>query len=170
MVVRRRKGERSWSSTQTRLADGAVESVQRMTFPQPVVEYSEAGARRLSELYWRELRRATLGVIRTTPGGDGLEIRVLGHGPALLRFGRPDEAVDEDIVSCSYAIRGGLLAREPAGSIRFTQEGGSGAVAVTSAVEGFLPRLGVLYAPVQSRLHVAVGRWYFNRLSREAAR
>ncbi len=159
-----REGE--WSSTQVRLSDGAVESVQRMAFPRPVVEHSQAGARRLGDLYWRELRRATLGVIRATECDDELEIRLLGRGPALLRFGLPEHAVDPNTVRCTYAIQGGLLARAPAGSIRFTQQGVD-AVSVTSAVEGFLPRLGVLYAPVQSRLHVALGRRYFSRLRRE---
>lgn len=161
--------ERSWSSTQTRLADGAVESVQRMTFPAPVVEHSDAGARRLGDLYWRELRRSTLGALRTIERADHLEIRVLGRGPALLRFSRGEEAVTADTVICRYAILGGLLARAPAGSIRFSQEG-TDAVAVTSAVEGFLPRLGVAYAPIQSRLHVAFGRRYFACLRREAKR
>jgi len=158
-----------WSSTHTRLSDGAVESVQRTMFRRPVVEHSQAGARRLGEVYWRELRRATFGVMRTTHSGDGLEIRLLGRGPALLRFGCPEQAVDANTVSCTYAIRGGLLARAPAGSIRFTQEG-LGTVAVTSTVEGFLPRIGVLYAPVQSKVHIALGRRYFYRLRREARR
>jgi hypothetical protein len=140
-----------------------------MTFARPVVEHSPAGARRLGELYWRELRRATLGVIRPTYRDGELEIRLLGRGPALLRFGCPEQAIDPTRVSCSYAIRGGLLARAPAGSIRFTQEGVE-TVAVTSEVEGFLPRLGVLYAPVQSRLHVALGHRYFSRLRRESRR
>ncbi|MFZ1879228.1 MAG: hypothetical protein WAU41_03595 [Gaiellaceae bacterium] len=95
-----------------------------------------------------------------------MEIRLFGRGPALLRFGLPEHAVDANTVRCTYAIQGGLLARAPAGSIRFTQQGVH-AVSVTSAVEGFLPRLGVLYAPVQSRLHVALGRRYFSRLRRE---
>lgn len=105
--------------------------------------------------------------MRTTQCDDELEVRLLGRGPALLRFGYPEHAIDANTVSCSYAIRGGLLTRAPAGSLRFTQEG-VGAVAVTSAVAGFLPRLGLLYAPVQSRLHVALGRRYFSRLRREA--
>jgi hypothetical protein len=138
-----------------------------MTFPRPVVEHTSAGAQKLGDLYWREVRRATLGLVRTTVRNEELEMRVLGRGPALLRFGRPEEAIDTETVSCSYPIRGGLLARAPAGSLRFTQQG-LGSVAVTSAVEGFLPRLGVLYAPVQSRLHVALGRRYFSRLRREA--
>jgi hypothetical protein len=157
----------SWSSTNARGTDGAVESVQRMTFPSPAVEHTSAGAQKLGELYWRELRRVTLGLVKMTWRDDELEMRVLGRGPALLRFGRPEESIDTETVSCSYPIRGGLLARAPAGSLRFTQQG-LGPVAVTSAVEGFLPRLGVLYAPVQSRLHVALGRRYFSRLRREA--
>lgn len=138
-----------------------------MTFPRPVVEHNPAGARRLGELYWGELRRATLGLVQTTLHDDELEMRLLGRGPALLRFGRPEEAIDTETVTCSYPIHGGLLARARAGSLSFTQQG-LGSVAVTSAVEGFLPRLGVLYAPVQSRLHVALGRRYFSRLRREA--
>ena len=159
----------SWSSRQTRLVDGAVESVQRMTFPAPVVERTKAGARKLGDVYWRELRRSTLGVFRTSTANDEFEIRLLGRGPALLRFSRGEEAVSADTVSCRYPIVGGLLARGPAGSIRFTQQG-TDVVAVTSAVEGFLPRLGVIYAPVQSRIHVALGRRYFTRLQREAGR
>jgi hypothetical protein len=161
--------EQSWSTTQACLADGAVESAQRMTFPAPVVERTEAGARKLGDLYWRELRWCTFGVLRTIAGGDQFEIRLLGRGPALLRFSRGEVAVSADTVTCRYAILGGLLARAPAGSIRFTQEG-TDAVAVTSAVEGFLPRLGVFYAPVQSRLHVALGRRYFARLQRDGER
>jgi hypothetical protein len=132
-----------------------------------VVEHNPVGARRLTDLYWRELRRTTLGLVRTTPRGDELEIRLLGRGPALLRFGRPERTIDAETVSCTYPIQGGLLARAPAGSLRFTQQGRH-VVTVTSAVEGFLPRLGVLYAPVQSRIHVALGRRYFSRLRREA--
>jgi hypothetical protein len=138
-----------------------------MTFPRPVVQHDAAGARRLGDLYWRELRRATFGVMQTTVRDDELEIRLLGRGPALLRFGRPQRVIDEESVSCTYPIHGGLLARAPAGSLRFTQQG-LGAVSVSSAVEGFLPRLGVLYAPVQSRLHVALGRRYFSRLGQDA--
>src|SRR5690348_8347170 len=114
-----------------------------MTFPAPVVDHNQAGARRLGHLYWRELRRSTLGVVVATESDHELKIRLFGRGPALLRFGRPEQAIDAKSVSCTYAILGGLLARAPAGSIRFTQKG-VGVVAVTSAVEGFRPRVGIL--------------------------
>ena len=172
--------ERSWSSTQTRSAAGAFESVQRIVFPMPVVERSAAGAERLGELYWRELERSTFGVIRVVRVDmDGLEIRLLGTRPALLRFGQPVHTVSSNSVSCLYPIRGGLLARVPAGSITFTQRG-LDAVEVSSAITEFFPRLavrrhrlrwpGLLYPQIQARLHVALGRRYFARLRREAVR
>jgi hypothetical protein len=169
----------SWSSTQTRSASGAFESVQRITFPSPVVERSDAGARRLGELYWQEVERSTFGIIRAHAGADGLKVRLLGLGPALLRFGQPTHVVSSTSVSCRYPIRGGLLARTPAGAISFTQTG-SDAVEVSSAITEFFPRLaarrqwrrwqGLLYPQIQARLHVALGRRYFARLWRDAVR
>jgi hypothetical protein len=168
----------SWSSTQTRSPSGAFESVQRTSFSTPVVERSAAGAKLLGDVYWREVQRSTFGVIRVRRSADGLDVRLLGVGPALLRFGRPEHAVSSNIVRCLYPIRGGLLARTPGGSISFTQTG-SDVVEVSSAVAGFFPRLaprrswrwrGVLYPQVQARLHVALGRRYFARLLQEARR
>jgi hypothetical protein len=171
--------ERSWSSTQTRSPTGAFESVQRIAFPAPVVERTAAGARRLGELYWREVERSTFGVIRARAGADGLEVRLLGIRPALLHFAQPKHAVSSGLVSCLYPIRGGLLARAPAGSISFTQTG-SDVVEVSSAIAGFFPRLaarrqwrrwnGLLYSQIQARLHVALARRYFARLRQEAHR
>jgi hypothetical protein len=164
---------------QTRSPSGASESVQRIAFPAPVVERSAAGARRLGEVYWCEVERSTFGVIRARAGTGGLEVRLLGISPALLRFGHPEHSVRPNSVSCLYPIRGGLLARAPAGSISFTQSG-SDVVEVTSAIEGFFPRLaarrrwrrwnGLLYPQIQARLHVALGRRYFARLWRDARR
>jgi hypothetical protein len=171
--------ERSWSSTHTRSPAGAFESVQRIALPAQVVERSSAGARRLGELYWCEVERSTFGVIRSHSDAGGLEVRLLGIGPALLRFGQPEHVVSSRSVSCLYPIRGGLLARSPAGSISFTQTG-LDTVEVSSAIKGFFPRLavrhpcrrwhGLLYLQVQARLHVALGRRYFARLSQEANR
>jgi hypothetical protein len=170
---------RPWSSTQTRSPSGAFESVQRTAFSTPVVERSTAGAKLLGEVYWCEVERSTLGLIRTRRSAEGLDLRLLGVGPALLRFGRPEPTVSSTIVRCLYPIRGGLLVRTPGGSISFTQTG-SDAVEVSSAIAGFFPRLapqrqgrrghGLLYPHVQARLHVALGRRYFARLCREARR
>ena len=169
----------SWSSTQTRSPSGAFESVQQASFPTPVVERSTAGAMRLGEVYWREVQRATLGVIRPRRCAHGLDLRLLGLGPALLRFGRPEHAVDSTSVRCLYPIRGGLLVRTPGGSISFAQTG-TEAVEVSSAIAGFFPRLaprrqgrrwqGLLYPQLQARLHVALSRRYLDRLRQDAQR
>jgi len=169
----------SSSSIHTRSPSGAFESVQRTAFSTPVVERSAAGAKLLGDVYWREVQRSTLGVIRARGSADGLDVRLLGVGPALLRFGRPEHAVSSTMVRCVYPIKGGLLVRTPGGSISFTQTG-SDVVEVSSAIAGFFPRLaarrpgrrwhGLLYPQVQARLHVALGRRYFARLSQEARR
>lgn len=150
-----------------------------MAFPTPVVERSVSGARRLGELYWCVVERSTFGVIRARAGADVMELRVLGVGPALLRFGEPEHVVSSTFVSCLYPIRGGLLARAPAGSISFTQTG-LDVVEVDSTIRGFFPRLatrrqrrrwkGLLYPQIQVRLHVALGRRYFAHLWRDADR
>lgn len=169
----------TWSSSQAQSPSGAFESVQRAELPAPVVERSAAGARRLGELYWHELERSTVGLIRARPAAGAPQLRLLGLGPALLRFGQPELAVSPSSVSCLYPIHGGLLARTPAGSISFTQTGSDG-VEVRSAISGFYPRLaagpdrprwnGLLYPQLQARLHVALGRRYFARLWRLASR
>jgi hypothetical protein len=169
----------TWSSSQAQAPSGAFESVQRVELPAPVVERSAAGARRLGELYWRELERSTLGLIRARATAGAPQLRVLGFGPVLLRFGQPELAVGSSSVSCLYPIKGGVLARTPAGSISFTQTGLED-VEVCSAIRGFFPRLaarphrprwnGLLYPQIQARLHVALGRRYFARLWQEARR
>jgi hypothetical protein len=176
MSMRRRRPG-TWSSSQARSPSGAFESVQRVELPAPVVERSTDGAKRLGELYWRQLERSTLGLVRARPAAGAPQLRLLGRGPALLRFGPPELAVSSSSVSCLYPIRGGVLARTPAGSISFTQTGLDD-VEVRAAIAEFFPRLasrsdrrrwnGLLYPHVQARLHVALGRRYFARLRREA--
>ena len=169
----------AWSSNQGQLRSGAFESIQRVALPAPVVERSAAGARRLGEVYWRELERSTLGLVRARPTAGAPQLRLLGLGPALLRFGQPELSVNASSVSCLYPIRGGLLARIPAGSISFTQTGLDD-VELRSVISGYFPRLaarpdrprwnGFLYPLIQARLHVALGRRYFARLWQEAIR
>jgi hypothetical protein len=108
-----------------------------------------------------------------------VELRLLGIGPPLLRFGRPETAVTSQSITCRYPILGGVLARTPGGTISFTQTDGC-PVEVSAEVDGFFPRLatrrvrrgwsGVLYPHLQARVHVALGRRYLARLHIEAAR
>ncbi len=166
-----------WESWQRQTGDGAVESQQGVVLGGPVVEFSCAGAERLGDAYWREVARVTRGLVRPRARNGALELRLFGHGPALLRFGPPTLQATDTLVRCSYPIEGGLLARRPAGEIAFAQVGGSSPT-VRSTIRGFFPSLaarqgerdwtGALYSHVQSRVHVAISRRYFARLINEA--
>lgn len=163
-----------WEAWQHQTSDGAVESEQRVALDRPVVEFSTAGAERLGRAYWREVRRLTGSLVRPRERGGALELRLLGGGPVLLRFGQPTVEASDSRAACSYPIQGGLLASRAAGEIAFEQTAGS----IRSTIRGFFPRLaaregepdwtGALYNQLQSRAHVAISRRYFQRLIAEA--
>jgi hypothetical protein len=166
-----------WEAWEGQRDDGAVESEQRVVLRSPVVEFSVAGAEHLGRAYWREVERITGGLVQARERHSSIELRLLGRGPSLLRFGPPTIKVTTTLVCCSYPIEGGLLARRPAGEIVFAQVG-DGQPVVRSAIRGFFPSLasrtaspdwtGALYNRVQSRIHVVVSRRYFARLIAEA--
>lgn len=170
-------GVDGWEARQRQTSEGAVESEQRVALRAPVVDFSVAGARYLGHAYWREVERVTWRLVRPRERNGSLELRLLGSGPVLLRFGPPTVEATEELVRCSYLIRGGLLVRRSAGEIVFAQTG-SVRPSVRSTIRGFFPRLaaragepgwrGSLYNQVQSRIHVAVSRRYFARLIAEA--
>jgi hypothetical protein len=157
------------------LPNGALEVEQRALLPQPVVEHSAAGARRLGAVYWREVRELTLGLVGSREDGEGVRLRLLGV--TLLRFERGETQVTDAEVSCAFAIRGGLLARGPGGALTLAQE--ANGPAIRSTITGYSARLaaregrprwtGALYSQVQRRLHTAVSRRYFRRLIEESA-
>jgi hypothetical protein len=159
-----------WDARQRQTETGAVESEQRVDLPRPVVEFSERGAALLGSGYWSEVRRCTLGLVRQRDGC----VRLLGRGPALLRFGEPVLEATPAFVACRYPIRGGLLARRPEGELDFVQSPSE----LRSSIRGFFPALaahdgepdwtGALYTLVQSRIHVAISRRYFARLIAES--
>lgn len=163
--------------SERRLEDGAIASRQHALVEEPVVELSDAGALRLGQVYWSEVERSTVGLVRPRVRGEGLELRLLGVGPALLRFSAPRLLAGEGAVAATYPIVGGLLARRPEGTISFRQIAGD-RLELVSEIEGFHPTLaarpdapewtGELYKQVQARLHSRVSRRYFNRLVREA--
>jgi hypothetical protein len=168
-----------WETWQRQTDEGAVESEQRVLLAVPVVDFSATGAERLGSTYWREVERVTRRLVRGRERNNSLELLLLGKGPPLLRFGPPTLEATDSLVGCTYPIRGGLLARRPAGEISFAQLGGSRPV-LRSTIRGFYPRLaaregssdwtGALYSHVQSRIHVAVSRRYFMRLISESRR
>jgi hypothetical protein len=157
-----------WRSTQSRGADGTIESDERVRADAPVVDRSEAGARALGHQYWREVASASHGLVRGRRTHDGVELRLLGRGPCLLRFGPVETAYGTDHTCCRYPIRGGLLARRPSGSLTLSQTGAD-RPELRAAVQGFVPRLGSRpYERIQRRLHLAISRRYFRRLLEEA--
>jgi hypothetical protein len=157
------------------LESGGFESRQRMLVVKPAVEASEAGARTLGVIYWQAVDRFTRGGVRASWMGEGGKLKLLG-GVTLLTFGPPELAFDGGLVSCRYAIRGGLLALRAGGTVTLAQrpEGQQQELSVT--VEEYLPRLaaragapawsGILYAKGQSPFHAAVSRRYFELLLR----
>ena len=164
-----------WETLERVLESGAFESRQRVLAAEPAVEASEAGARTLGVTYWQAVDRVTRGGVRASWTGDGGKLKLLG-GPTLLAFGPAELLFDGGLVSCRYAIQGGLLALGASGSVTLAQgpEGDQQELSVT--VKGYLPRLaaragarpwtGMLYAKGQSPLHVAVSRRYFELLLR----
>jgi len=165
-----------WSAWQGQRDDGAIESEQRVALRTPVVEFSVTGGERLGRVYWREVERITGRLVQARDRQGSIELRLLGAGPSLLRFGVPTIKATTTFVCCSYPIEGGLLARRPGGEITFAQTGDGSAV-VRSTIRGFFPSLaartgepgwtGALYNRVQSRIHLAVSRRYFARLIAE---
>lgn len=110
-----------WGTWERQTASGAVESEQRVTLRAPVVEFSDVGAQHLGHAYWREVEQTTRHVVRAGVRNGSVELRILGKGPALLSFGAPQIQVTDELASCSYPIRGGLLARRSTGEIIFAQ-------------------------------------------------
>jgi hypothetical protein len=170
----RRRGLPGWETWQGQTAAGAVESGQRVTLDRPAVPFDETGARALGGVYWAEVERSLLGLVRRSRSSPRVELLLLGIGPALLRFGAPTLEVSPSAIACAYPIAGGLLARAPRGEIRFEQRR-NGGYELRSTIAGFVPRLaardgrplwtGALYTHVQSRIHVALSRRYFARLA-----
>lgn len=160
------------------LESGGFESRQRVLLAGRAVESSETGARWLGVTYWRAVDAVTRGGVRASWAGRVGRLRLLG-GATLLRFGLPELAYTDGIVSCRYAIEGGLLALRAGGSVTLAQRPDESGYELSVTVEEYLPRLaarvgapwwtGALYAKGQSPFHTAVSRRYFVFLVRESA-
>jgi hypothetical protein len=150
-----------WRSVERRGPDGAVDTEQRATPAGllPLVP-SEAEASRLGARYWRTVTRMSVGLARCRGDGDGVALRVLGRGPALLAFGPVELAVDENSLAWRAPVRGGLLARRPGGAFTIARRGPELSVALT----GFVPRVGFLY-PLQRPFHLATSRRFLRSLT-----
>lgn len=154
-------------SVERRGPDRSLVTEQTLRMGSSIVPFSDAGARALGGGYWVEVTRATRRLLRYREVGEGLELRILGIRPALLRFGGGEVTVGREHVSCTYPIRGGLLAVGEGGTLSVSQVGRS-PTELRVAVDGFLARGGLVYA-LQRRLHVAISRRFFRRLIAEEA-
>jgi hypothetical protein len=167
-----------WESTERVLESGGFESRQRVLLAARVVEPSETGARWLGITYWRAVDAATRGGVRASWAGRRGRLSLLG-GATLLRFGGPELEHTDGIVSCRYAIEGGLLALRAGGSVTLAQCPYDTRYELSVTVEEYLPRLaarvgapwwtGALHAKGQSPFHTAVSRRYFELLVRDSA-
>jgi hypothetical protein len=167
-----------WQATERMLDGGGVESRQRVLLRTPAVEASRAGAHWLGVTYWRAVDGFTLGAVRATWHDEGGRLRLLG-GLTLFRFSPPQLQYADGIVSCRYAIEGGLLALRAGGSVTLAQRPDGAEYELSVTVEEYLPRLaararaprwtGVLFVKGQNPLHAAVSRRYFESIVGERA-
>ena len=147
-------------------------TVQKIVLARPAVEPTEHGASELADAYWAQIRRLTRGLVRVRPTGRGPELRL--WGVALFRFGPATTTVTPELVECRYAIVGGLLAKEEAGSLAFAQRK-EPRLELEVSVTDYVPFLssrrerrslrGFVYRQVQERLHAAIGRRYLARMA-----
>jgi hypothetical protein len=167
-----------WQSVERIGESGDMESRQSVLVDEPVVESSEAGARWLGIMYWDAVSRSTRRAVRATWGQGGGRLRLLG-GATLLRFGAPELHHADGLVSCRYAIDGGVLALQAGGSVTLAQRAVDSAYELSVTVDQYVPRLaarvgappwtGVLYVKGQGPFHEAVSRRYFDLVQRGGA-
>ena len=164
-----------WETSGRVFESGAFESRQRVLVAERAVDASEAGARTLGITYWQAVDRFTRGAVRARWSGEGGVLKMLGAA-TLLTFGPAELSFDGGLVSCRYAIEGGLLALRAGGSVTLAQRAEGDQQELSVTVEGYLPRLaaragapawtGTLYAKGQSPFHAAVSHRYFELLLR----
>ena len=171
-------GVTGWETAERVLDSGGFESRQRVLVSEPVVEASESGARWLGIAYWQAVDRlhaaACARAGRTTEAGSRCSA-ARASSPSGHRSSRSTAT----LVSCRYAIQGGLLALRAGGSVTLAQRRDGDQHELSVTVEEYLPRLaararraqwtGTLYAKGQSPLHAAVSRRYFELLPRGPA-
>ena len=148
-----------WQSTLTR-RDDEVDSEQWALSPQPVVAPTLEGARRLGHEYWRAVTRSTLGLVRVRESRDTRRAaRCSGCARRSSRSSPRTSASSTIAWRAPSASSAGVLARRSGGTLTLTQVGLETAE-LRVAVKGFHPRLGLLFAPLEQRLHASVSRRY----------
>ncbi len=122
-----------------------------MTVEDTAAAPREPPAEQLRDLFWVEIRRLTLGLLRAR--GRRIELGPL----TLLSFGPPQATPG----GWCWEITGGLIARSPGGELRYSWSDGE----LRAIVEDYRPLLpGPLYRLVQLPLHHLITRLYLLRL------
>lgn len=109
---------------------------------------------RLRDAFFADVHRLTLGLVR----GERWRLRL---GPVtLIAFGEPEL----DGCVWSWPITGGLLTRQPGGTLRYGWRDGE----LFGAVDGYLPRLPAFaYRLAQARVHRQLTRRFLLGLRQE---
>lgn len=160
------------------LESGGFLSRQRVLVREPAVEVTETGARWLGMTYWQAVTGVTRGTVRAAWSDSGGRLRLVG-GATLFKFGPAELRYADGVVSCGYAIEGGVLALHAGGTVSLAQRRCGADFELSVAVDGYVPRLaaragapqfmGALYAKGQRPFHIAVSRRYFELLTRSRA-
>ena len=119
----------------------------------------DAACEQAARGYVAAVERLTWGLVRgVTRAEGGQAFKILGVGPALLRFG---EVAKLGPGAYALPVEGGMLAKRAAGQLAFRWAGTEGGDRFETAVEGFYPRL---VGPGATR----VGRLFY-RLTQQVA-
>jgi hypothetical protein len=148
-------------------------NTQRMVLSRPVVDSSEQGARLLADAYLDEIRRYTLGAVRTRVRHARVELVLLWILP-LFRFATPEIVATPERIECRYSIIGGVLAKRSGGCLTIAQLFGSSPELYVT-VEDYTPRLDsgrprgglrtLAYRLLQQPAHEAIGKRYLERMA-----
>jgi hypothetical protein len=169
--------------------DGSIGSRQaaEVTLPRSELDriWSPEYLERLAATYWRFLTRWSLGLLRVLYTAEAREVVLLRRPFVLLRFRKPEYAVEADCGSVTWPIDRGLLVAPSGrgrGYLRLTvrrpsrDDGGELVTGtVTSEVVNFYPllagwgwfsRIGrVIYNETQLRIHVIVTHAFLRSLA-----
>ena len=137
----------------------------------PVVACSRDGALELGRRYWREVERASDGVLRLRAVGDETGLRLVGVGPVApaLRAARGGRRRRRRSLQIRDPRRS--AGASPVGSITLSQSNSRAARALCGDRSGSFPRLGrtpALRTSSSAASTSCISRRYFRRLLREA--
>ena len=122
-------------------ADQSVFSVQRVLLPP---EAGVIGSGELLRLYLQHVERATGRLVRVAELPDGVEFRLTGRGPALIRFARPETLRENGADVTRLWIAGGLLVQPrecDRGQLSFMVEPTGGGLLLTTQLADYCPLL-----------------------------